>query len=158
MSRRTRSYTGRGSYRQMPALRGLTVAVLAVSLGGCAGLGLPFSEPGTDGQLSANGTGTARLMLASAVVSDRVDASDWESVRRTIESAPSKAIKLGWNNAATGSLGSVTVASSDGSGCRLFAATVNDARGIRRYRGESCEDVDGHAQIHGVMADDATLL
>jgi surface antigen len=140
----------------MAALRGIALAIVALPLAGCAGLGIPFAEPGTDGQMASAATTGPRL--ASAPNSDQVDLSDWDAVRRTIDRAPAMATRLAWSNAATGSVGSVVVVASDGSGCRMFATTVNDARGIRRYRGESCEDVDGHAQIHAVSPDDTTLL
>ena len=41
--------------------------------------------------------------------------------------------------------------------CRSFATTVNDARGIRRYRGDACRRTDGRWQLDGMAPDDAKL-
>jgi hypothetical protein len=35
--------------------------------------------------------------------------------------------------------------------------TINDVRGIRRYRGQACVTPNGRAQLRNVTADDATL-
>ncbi len=40
----------------------------------------------------------------------------------------------------------------------MFATTVNDLHGIRRYRGGACEMQGGRLQLRGIVADDATLL
>jgi len=77
------SYNGVGHLRQSPFVpRAVAAALLALSLGGCAGTGLPFDEA-TSSHLAANGD-SARPILASATVADRVDPSDWEMVRYTL--------------------------------------------------------------------------
>lgn len=161
MTGRAHSYIGEGTRRQSSnLLPGLTISLVALSLGGCAGLGLPFGEAGSAGRLASNG-GPAKTILASATVTDQVDASDWETVRRTAEGAPEAASRLDWINPETGSSGRLAIAAAatdpDGVVCRSFATTVNDVRGIRRYRGESCVRTDGRSQLRGVTADDATL-
>jgi surface antigen len=161
MTGRAHSYIGEGTRRQSSnIIRGLTLTLVALSLGGCAGLGLPFGEPGSTGRLAATGN-AAKPVLASAVVTDQVEPSDWETVRRTAEGAPDDASHLDWVNPETGSSGRLAVAAAvtdaDGVVCRSFATTVNDVRGIRRYRGEACVRTDGRSQLRGVTADDATL-
>src|SRR5258707_12474593 len=85
------SYTGVGNLRQSSfAARAIAAAFVALSLGGCAGMGLPFDEA-TSSHLAANGD-TARPVLASATAADRVDPSDWEMVRYTVASAPKGAV------------------------------------------------------------------
>jgi len=154
MSGRALSYIGGGVWRQTPVR--LTAVLLAtMALGGCAGLGLPFGGPG-GGQLAANG-GVPQPILASATVTNQADPSDWETIRRTIEGAPQGGSHLEWSNAITGSVGTIAVAADDGEACRAFAATVNDVRGVRRYRGEACLLPNGRAQLRAVTADDATL-
>jgi hypothetical protein len=157
-------YIGLGTRRQSSwALRGFAFAFLALALGGCAGLGMPFGEPGmrSDRTAAVTRQNDARPVLAKAIVTDQVDAADWETVRRTAEGAPDTASKLDWITPETGSTGTLSIAISankNGAACRAFATTVNDVRGIRRYRGEACVRPDGRTQLHGLTADDATLL
>jgi hypothetical protein len=149
--------SGRARSTGVGLVRGCAVALVALSLGGCAGLGLPFGEHGTAGRLAS--AGSAQPILASAVITDQLDPSDWETIRRTIEGAPREAATLDWNNAITGSVGAVALADVDSSkGCRPFAATVNDLHGIRRYRGGACALPGSRLQLRGIAADDATLL
>jgi surface antigen len=161
MTGRAHSYIGEGTRRQSSNLiLGFALVLVGLSLGGCAGLGLPFGEAGSAGRVAARGE-TTKPILASATVTDQVDASDWETVRRTAEGAPAEASRLDWINPETGSSGRIAIAAAatdqDGVVCRSFATTVNDARGIRRYRGEACVRTDGRSQLRGVIADDATL-
>jgi surface antigen len=161
MTGRAHSYIGEGTRRQSSNLvLGLALVLVGLSLGGCAGLGLPFGEAGSAGRMAARGEAT-KPILASATVTDQVDASDWETVRRTAEGAPVEASRLDWINPETGSSGRIAIAAAatdqDGVVCRSFATTVNDVRGIRRYRGEACVRTDGRSQFRGVIADDATL-
>jgi surface antigen len=138
-------------------VRGAAIALIAVSLGGCAGLGLPFGERGKAGRMAS--AGTIQPILASATITGQLDPSDWETIRRTIEGAPREASMVDWNNAITGSVGSISLAGGEKrEGCRPFAATVNDLHGIRRYRGGACELPGGRLQLRGIVADDATLL
>jgi 17 kDa outer membrane surface antigen len=153
---RAHSYIGDGRRRQMRLVRPAAIAVLALSLGGCAGLGLPFGEAGTAGRLAA-ANGPVQPILASAVVSSQADPSDWDTIRRTIEGAPTAASRLDWNNAITGSTGSVAIAADKGETCRAFASTINDLRGIRRYRGQACIVDGGRSQLRAIVADDVTL-
>lgn len=152
------SYIGRSLSRQpWLALRVAALAMLAASLGGCAGLGLPFGEV-QDARISGETTGT----ITRKVV-DQVDPSDWEAVRRTVASVPVDEAMSGveWTNPDTGSTGTIATIDSPverkGTLCRPFATTVSDARGVRLYRGEACQRVDGRWQLHGMIADDAHL-
>lgn len=99
--------------------------------------------------------------LVRATVADSVDPSDWEAVRRTLAGIGAEALDQGWKNPQTGSSGTVTaLAAERGSGglCRSFATTVNDYRGIRRYRGEACRGGDGGWQLSGIIPEDSLLL
>jgi hypothetical protein len=154
------SYNGVGHLRQSPFVpRAVAAALLALSLGGCAGTGLPFDEA-TSSHLAANGD-SARPILASATVADRVDPSDWEMVRYTLAGASKgPAPSLDWLNPDTGSTGTITTTATAIEGkylCRSFATTVNDLRGIRRYRGEACAPEGGRLQLRGVTPDDAAI-
>ena len=154
------SYTGVGHSRQSSfAIRAVAAVLLALALGGCAGMGLPFDEA-TSSRLAANGN-AAGPILASATVSDRVDPSDWEMVRYTLAGAPRGQVSnLDWLNADTGSTGTITataVAMDGDRACRSFATTVNDLRGIRRYRGEACAPEGGRWQLRTVTPDDAAI-
>jgi hypothetical protein len=158
--RRGNSYSGPGKLCQSVAMRAVALAVIALSPAGCAGLGLPFSEAGAgSGKLAFTGNG-ARPILASAVVADPSDPTDWETIRRTAEGAPVAASRLDWVNPTTGSSGHLAIAvgvAKDTTICRAFATTINDMRGIRRYRGEACAALDGRTRLTGVVADDTTL-
>jgi len=154
MSGRVLSYIGAGIPRQMP-MRFAAILLSTVALGGCAGLGLPFGGP-MGGQLASNAA-APQPILASATITSQADPSDWETIRRTIEGAPQGGSHLEWSNAITGSIGTIAVAADDGEACRAFATTINDVRGIRRYRGNACVLPNGRAQLRAVTADDATL-
>jgi 17 kDa outer membrane surface antigen len=157
--RRGNSYSGPGWLCQSVAMRGLALAVITLSLGGCAGLGLPFSEAGAGAGKLASGNG-ARPILAKAVVTDPSDPTDWETIRRTAEGAPVAASRLDWVNPTTGSSGHLAIAvgvPKDTTVCRAFATTINDMRGIRRYRGDACAAPDGRTRLTSVVADDTTL-
>lgn len=138
----------------------LAVAALALSLGGCAGLGLPFGAESTV-RTSAMTTGSIKPTLVSASVVDSVDASDWEAIRRTVAAASDSAAvdTLAWRNPDTGSAGTVSALSAaeqrSGHDCRTLVTTINDQRGVRRYRGEACRTGDGRWQLFGMVADDA---
>jgi surface antigen len=127
-------------------------------LGGCSAIGIPFGEPaaGRIAPVRSNPVLTAK-------VTDSVDASDWEAVRRLVAGAAVERAsdRLAWSNPDTGSTGTLaTVAASTGKSgrlCRSFSTTVNDLRGIRRYRGEACQRTDGRWQLYGVTADDSVL-
>jgi surface antigen len=143
------------------ACRGIAAIALALSLGGCAGLGLPF---GADmASVDSTTTGSIKPTLVSASVADGVDASDWEAIRRAVAATAADASvdHLPWRNPDTGSAGTIAGLSGaqaqGGLMCRTFATTVNDQRGVRRYRGEACRRSDGRWQLHGMVADDAQL-
>jgi surface antigen len=170
MLRRVCSYIGEGPARKGHAGKGRVAArlavagLLALSLGGCAGLGLPFGEAGaprTTASIKAPRTATARPMLASATVIENVDPSDWETVRREVAGVSETTNHLlDWINPDTGSAGTVSVAAAtqrDGVLCRDFATTINDVRGIRRYRGAACLRTDGRWQLRDVIPDDAAI-
>jgi hypothetical protein len=132
MDGRATSYIGVGGCRQLPALaKALTVVLLAAALGACSSVGVPFGE-GKSGRLA--NTRAAKVEAVAAI--DRVDPSDWETIRRTVAGA-SETIShsLTWRNPDTGSNGGIAVLpaiTKAGSLCRSFAATVNDVSGIHR--------------------------
>jgi surface antigen len=137
----------------------LAVATLTLSLGGCAGLGLPFGAESTV-RTSAMTTGSIKPTLVSAKIVDSVDASDWEAIRRTVASASDTAVDtLAWRNPDTGSAGTVSALSAaeqrSGHDCRTLITTINDQHGVRRYRGQTCRMGDGRWQLFGMVADDA---
>ena len=155
------SYIGKGRERQSPPLlRPIAIAVLAVGLGGCAGLGLPFNEAAVDRGLS-----TGSIQKVSAKGNGKVDQSDWDTVRRAIARAASEKTldgTLEWRNPGTGTTGTIaildTVTATNDPNCRNFQTTINDMRGIRHYRGEACQMSKGSWQLFGVLADDSKLL
>jgi hypothetical protein len=139
-------------------MRGAAFAILALSTAGCARVGLPFNEA-TAGQAPARAPS-----LVNATVSDHVDPTDWLTVRQTLGRIPVDAAAgatLDWRNALTNSDGTVSLrtaaVSRNGTLCRGFTAIINDLRGIRRYRGESCRGGDGW-QLSGIVPDNGTLL
>ncbi len=144
-----------------PAGRGIAAVALALSLGGCAGLGLPFGAE--TASVDTMTTGSVKPTLVSASVVDGVDASDWEAIRRAVATVPAdtETDRLAWHNPDTGSAGTVSHLSAahvrSGLPCRTFATTINDQRGARRYRGEACRRSDGRWQLYGMVADDAQL-
>ncbi len=152
-----------GARRHSSLLRLAAIGAIALTLGGCAGLGLPFGGERGGSRMADARTTTPKPTLASAPAGmDAVDPSDWETVRRAIATAPETASRdLTWANPDTGSSGTAAVSASiqkDGSLCRAFATTVNDTRGVRRYRGDACLRMDGRWQLYGIAADDAVLL
>jgi len=156
------SQIGDGGERQSAALRGPTAIILfAISLGGCAGLGMPFGEAQSMAQVET--TGSIHLASARTTGGNTVDQSDWEAVRQAITAtAESRVGSSDWQNPRTGSTGTVslfdTVTAINDPRCRNFATTVNDMRGIRRYRGEACHLENGKWQLFGILADDSQLL
>ncbi len=163
MFARRHSYSPALKPRQsLRAVRGVAAAALALSLGGCAGLGLPFGAE-TTASNAALTTGSIRPTLVSASRVDGVDASDWEAIRRAAAStaANSSIDRLSWRNPDTGSAGTIVALSAAHAqgplACRTFATTINDQRGVRRYRGETCRRSDGRWQLYGMIADDAQL-
>jgi surface antigen len=152
------SYTGRAGRRQLPVMRIAAAMSFALSIAGCARFGLPFNEAaeGVDPIQTAS--------LVKATVGDRVDPSDWLTVRQTLARIPASAepgTTIDWWNDLTnsaGTVGTLTAATTrNGSLCRTFAATINDLRGIRRYRGEACRGTDGW-HFSGVTPDDGAVL
>ena len=91
----------------------------------------------------------------------RRHASDWEAIRHAVAAtaAESGVDRLPWRNPQTGSAGtiaSLSAARAQGKlTCRSFATTINDQRGVRRYRGEACRHGDGGWQLYGMVAEDA---
>jgi surface antigen len=153
------SYTGGGGQRQSRAgIPAIAAVALSFTLGGCAGMGLPFGEA-TEARMAQ--AESARAIPANATVIERVDPSDWETIRRSVASVPETLTQeTTWFNPDTGSTGTVGVSvASEVSGtfCRPFATTINDTRGIRRYRGDACVRTDGRWQLHGIRADDTLL-
>jgi surface antigen len=156
-------YIGERKPRQsLPFYRGVAAAVVALSLGGCAGLGLPGGGELITGSIPTSRP-AATLVSASTSTVERVDPSDWETVRRTVASAsPTSGVgRIEWNNPDTGSQGTIigldVPTDRKGQLCRSFATTINDARGVRGYRGDACKRPDGRWQLFGMVPDDAKL-
>jgi surface antigen len=152
------SYTGRAGRRQSPAIAIAAAFTAILASAGCARLGLPMNE-------AADGIDPIQTAsLVSATVNDRVDPSDWSAVRQTLAQIPAAA-EAGttidwWNDItnSTGTVGTLSAASNHGGKlCRSFATTINDLRGIRRYRGEACRGSDGW-HLSGVARDDGAVL
>jgi surface antigen len=152
------SYIGGGGQRQSPPfVRPAAVALLAAMLGGCAGLGMPFETASRDTIT------TGSIQKVSAKAGGPTAQSDWEAVRSTIAKAmESKTQDVTWRNPSTGSSGALSIldtpTATNDANCRNFATTMNDMRGIRRYRGEACKMANGRWQLFGVLADDSKLL
>jgi surface antigen len=162
MAGRATSYTGDGAGGQSrSAARIAALLVLALSLGGCASMGLPFAEGRGDRMAAAQGRTAGRATLANVNVVDRVDPSDWETIRRTIAaSSETTTERLDWLNPDTGSRGTVAVLpamTKSGALCRSFATTISDARGVRRYGGDACLRTDGRWQLTAITADDVLI-
>jgi surface antigen len=94
-------------------------------------------------------------------VTDRVDPSDWKMVKNALARMPEPGVpgaEMAWQNPQTGSDGVITaltaMAKGGGPVCRAFATTVNDMKGIRRYRGQACKTEDGDWQLTQVTVDD----
>jgi hypothetical protein len=99
--------------------------------------------------------------VVQAAVTDGVDPSDWETVRRTIADIGGEALDRAWRNPKTGSSGTLTAMAPEpraGGVCRAFATTVNDVRGIRNYRGEACRTQGAGWRLTGIIPEDSTLL
>jgi surface antigen len=144
---RAKSYTGVGNRRQ--SLGACAILILAAFTSGCTSLG-----ERTSGRLAAK-----QAAPVSAI--ERVDPSDWETIRRTVAAASDAASHtLTWRNPDTGSNGTIALLpaiSKKGSLCRAFATTVSDPSGIHRYGGEACLRTDGRWQLHDISADDVLV-
>jgi hypothetical protein len=157
------SYTGRPDRRQLPVSLLAAVALLAFSLTGCAGLGLPFNEAAAGGGEPVRHPSLVSTKI-NAKASDQVDPTDWMAVRQALGRIPESAgpgTSFDWRNGLTNSDGTVSLLTAAvrerGTLCRGFATTINDLRGIRRYRGEACHGSDGW-QLSGVLPDSGTAL
>lgn len=141
------SYTPRAGERQsLPYFRAALIGGLALTAAGCSATALDPLHTGS---------------VVRAGVTDAVDPSDWEAVRRTIADLGAHAFDRAWKNPKTGSSGTVTAMAAEpraGVQCRAFATTVNDLRGIRRYRGEACRDGGAGWRLTGVVPEDSLLL
>ncbi len=153
------SYTGSSKASQWsPLVRLVAVAAIAASLGGCVALLPPLDDTASVAGVSNETTGS--ISTAASLV-DQVDPSDWEAVRRAVAavSPQTATTRVEWSNPDTGSTGTVATLArpveQDGTLCRSFATTVNDMRGVRRYRGEACRRSDGSWRLYGMIADDA---
>lgn len=156
--------TRRGDRYSVPAVarnRAPAAALIlaALTLGGCSAVG-PFAELDRGPRLAVT-SGNAQVVKAGLTATDSVATSDWDAVRRTIAASPTDVHgRYDWSNPQTGSTGSVTVLAlaENAGGCRPFSTTVNDARGIRHYRGDACQVAGGAWQLKRLAADDAKLL
>jgi surface antigen len=141
------SYTHRAGERQsLPYFRAAVLGGIALIAAGCSATAIDPTQTGS-------------VVRASAT--DGVDPSDWEAVRRTIAEIGEDAFDLAWKNPKTGSSGTVTAMAPESRAdgvCRAFATTVNDLRGIRRYRGEACHDGNAGWRLSGIVPEDSVLL
>lgn len=144
------SYTHRAGERQsLPYFRAAVLGGLALTMAGCSATAIDPTYTGS---------------VVRATVTDSVDPSDWEAVRRTIAEIGEigeNAFDLAWKNPRTGSSGTVTAMAPESRAdgvCRAFATTVNDLRGIRRYRGEACHDGNAGWRLSGIVPEDSLLL
>jgi surface antigen len=141
------TYTRRGGERQsLPYFRAAVLGGLALTTAACSAVAIDPTRTGS---------------VVRATVTDTVDPSDWETVRRTIAEISGDALDLAWKNPKTGSSGTVTAMAAEartGGLCRSFATTVSDYRGIRRYRGEACRTGDAGWQLSGIVPEDGLLL
>jgi len=148
----------------------LAVAGIVLGLGslaGCSQAGIPggsaevASNPGpTQRALPTDAAATA----AALVEADAIEPSDLKTVLSTAAAALNSGRTdqaVAWSNPETGSSGAVTpleaAASGDSDECRVFASTVNDMRGVRRYRGEACMRGDGAWNLMRFVPEDAEL-
>jgi surface antigen len=141
------SYTHRPGERQsLPYFRAAILGGIALAAAGCSATAIDPTQTGS-------------VVRASAT--DGVDPSDWEAVRRTIAQIGADSFDQAWTNPRTGSSGMVTAEAPeprpDGV-CRAFATTVNDLRGIRRYRGEACRNGNAGWRLTGIVPEDSLLL
>jgi surface antigen len=152
-----RSYIGEVHFRQSSLFSGAVLcAFAALSLAGCASMGMPAGPGGTDPVL----TGSIKAAPAGRKTARGADPSDWTAVRATLAKAGAGG-EIAWSNPATGSSGTVSLGptlAKVGAACRSFATTINDARGVRSYRGEACRSGDGAWKIADIVADDQVLL
>ena len=82
-------------------------------------------------------------------------------LRWTIAEIGAEAPDLASQNPKTASTGTVTAMTAEprsGRVCRAFATTVNDLRGIRRYRGEACRKGNAGWRLTGIAPEDSLLL
>lgn len=153
MSGYAHSYIGQGRERQ--TLVGVVaVALVALSLSGCARMGMGARDGVATGPMAYTGS------IKPAEVKNTTypaDPDDWDAIRHAIEKTSKKAARFDWSNPNTGSVGTVAIAEARLGGCRPFATVINDTHGIRRYRGDACLELDGRAQLRDVVADDASL-
>jgi hypothetical protein len=131
----------------MPVAVALALAA-AIALSGCARIGL------------GEGRAARASKPAPTLVTDRVDPSDWKMVKNALAQLPEPGVsgtEMAWQNPQTGSDGTITALSAMAKGggpiCRAFSTTVNDPRGIRRYRGQACK-IEGDWQLTQVTVDD----
>ncbi|MBZ0230081.1 MAG: hypothetical protein K8F58_16745 [Bauldia sp.] len=154
-----RQSIGEAAQRQSPPfIRAMVLGAAILSVAGCARLGLPFEA----GSVATNAGIPPGKPVISAKVADGVDPSDWQTVREALSgmAAGETGDGLDWRNPATGSAGTITAyaAGDTPAGfCRVFATTVNDMRGVRRYRGQACIR-GGDWKLTGVTPEDGELL
>lgn len=146
--------------RSRRSLTATTAILLTGLLAGCGQIGIPLGAPSSE---ITGSIGTPQKTDLRAATTPSVDPSDWEAVRRAVAAAlaSGKDGPTDWENPDTGSSGTITstVALADGKedNCRLFATTLNDYRGVRRFRGQICRRTNGVWQLVSVTPDDAAL-
>lgn len=137
------------------------------SLAGCSQAGIPVGSAEVASAPSPTqhrATTEAAATAAALVEADAIDPADLKTVLSTAAAALNTGRTdqaLAWSNADTGSTGAVTpldiVADGDRSNCKVFASTVNDVRGVRRYRGEACMRGDGTWNLTRFVPEDEEL-
>ena len=158
------SYIGRGSRRQSlgdaaarqspPFLRAAVIGGAMLAVAGCARVGLPFDP--------ADVTGSVPAGPAASASATGVDPSDWRTVQQALAgmAADERRDGIGWQNPKTGSAGMITAYAAEETAagyCRVFATTINDTRGVRRYRGEACRSGEDW-KLTRVQPEDGKLL
>lgn len=155
MSRCVQSTAGRAAGRLA------VLALLAWLPAACAQVGLPFGGAIASKKMT-DAIRTSSLVKSAQASSAGVDGSDWEAVRRTLaaEFVAGRSGTVDWTNPDTGSSGTITtistVSHNGADACRYFATTIHDIHGVRRYRGEICQDKD-RWRLTKVQPDDAVL-
>lgn len=139
----------------------MLAAIFLVALGACARTGaeaprlaaarVPVATPGA-------------APLEHVRFSETVTESDWTVLRRALATAlveTEDGATVSWNNAETGSTGTVTplmaARAGGGSLCRAFAATIDADGAGNRYRGEACRTGEGRWELLGVVPEATPL-
>ena len=132
----------------------LLALIVAVQVGGCSGLTLPFG----DEPVAVTGT-TERTpqFAASSGLTDEDLIAIGSALHRADERRSVDDVT--WANPASGSEGRITrfarVVGPGGSECRSFSTVVNQVDGVRAVTGIACRNADGPWTVEGLAPMDA---